>query len=222
MRARCLLPVIAASTLLLPLPADAGDAVAFTDVAGDANGSATVKDLESSSPANQAYADVVSVRWEPVTARKDGRSVVTGFRVVATFSARPKPPSGVEVVYRASARVDAADSGQHLGPVFYTTPLRDGSVPQTALFDTLTPVDRYTTLPAAKISGTTITWTVPFSALPPEVKPGDVLHALQFESRLSEDLRGAVVPQAPASRSRHGLATGVLDDTSTRRSYVLG
>jgi hypothetical protein len=60
-----------------------------------------------------------------------------------------------------------------------------------------------------------MTWTVPLSAIPKNVKivPGKKVTDLRFEVRELQDFQGQQVPaQAPVYGGAYGSANGVLDD----------
>lgn len=220
MRALPLACLLAALTAAVAPPGSAAPPSRHLDVAGDANGSATVETVNRSTPLNQAYADIVAVSWSQVVASHSGRPSVTGFSVTASFSAPPVPPSGVDVLYWAHGRVRAEDSAHTVGPVWFSAKPADGTTPQAALRDNLAGPVRYTPIPAPSVKGSSITWFVPLSALPPELPSRAILRELQFETRVSENLRGLRVPDTSGERS--GFNAGVIDEAGSHVDFHLG
>lgn len=214
--------VTLAAPLALAAPAPA-PAPQVTDPAGDATLTATAQPGAPGIPgANQAYADVLSVAWVPTTQTVKKKTTVTGFTVTATLSAPPAPPAGTSLVYRMLGQVNG-DAATFLGPVFYTAASTDPAQPQSALRDNLTGVTRLTKLDLPKIEGSTITWTVPASALPKELKHPTTLANLYFEVRELEDFHGQKVPdEVPVYGGASGLAAGVVDDGTSAGSFPLG
>jgi hypothetical protein len=218
---------VAAATALSLVPAGAAPAPApqVTDPAGDANFTPTVVEGGQATPVgNQAYADVLSVLWAPVTTttvvKKRKVTTVTGFTVTATLSAPPTPAPGTSLVYRMLGR---PGEGLFLGPVYYTHKSSDPGIPQSALRDNLTGVTRLVPLEMPVIKDATITWTVPLSALPKELKPRTTLTDLFFEVNEIEDFRGAQVPAGvPTFGGAYGLGTGQVDDGSSTSTFTLG
>lgn len=229
MRARlALTAAVAAATALTLVPADAAPpAPQVTDPAGDANFSGMVLTGGSSTPVgSQDYADVLSVTWAPVTTttvvKRKRVTTVTGFTVTTVLSAPPVPVSGTQVVYRMLGRPGGVE-GSFLGPVFYTAKSSDPTIPQSALRDNLTGETRLTPIAMPKIDGSTITWTVPKTALPKEFKPGTPLTGLYFEVNEIEDFQGAQIPkEVPTFGGAYGLGTGQLDAGTSEASYTIG
>lgn len=232
MRSRLVRPVLVAATVaataLALTPAGAAPAAPqVVDPAGDANFTPTaVEGGEPTPVGNQAYADVLSVTWEPTTVtkvvKKKKVTTVTGFTVKTVLSAPPTPPAGTSLVYRMLGR-PGGDDAAFLGPVFYTAKSSDPGIPQSALRDNLTGVTRLTPINMPKIDGSTITWTVPMSALPKEFKPGSTLTGLFFEVNEIEDFRGAQIPTAsPVAPGAYGLGTGQVDDGSSEATFKVG
>ena len=218
---------VAAATALALVPADAAPpAPQVTDPAGDANLTATAQPGGQATPVgSQDYADVVSVTWAPTTVTKVVKrkkvTTVTGFTVTTVLTAPPVPAAGTQVVYRMLG-VPGGVEGSFLGPVYYTDKSSDPGIPQSALRDNLTGETRLTPIELPKIEGSTITWTVPLSALPKELKPGTPLTGLFFTVNEIEDFQGAQVPEdVPTYGGAYGLGTGVVDDGYSEASYTI-
>ena len=204
----------------------------FTDPANDGNllnGQGVVVNGDHATPAgSQAYADVIGVVWSPktVTTKVKGKKVTSfaGFTVTTTLSGPPTPPPGTSLVYRMLGQVNG-DAKTYLGPVYYTT-APSGS-PQSALRDNIGPdgttVTRLTPLALPVIAGSTITWTVPVSALPKEFKLGGVVNNLFFTTVEIEDFHGQKVPDpVPTYGGATGLGFGTVDNGSSTASFKIG
>lgn len=221
----------AASALALTSAGAAPAAPQVIDPAGDANavnGQNSVNggpaDGQALPVGNQAYADVLSVAWAPVTTttkvKKKLVTTVTGFTVTTTLSAPPSPPAGTSLVYRMLGRPGDA---LFVGPVFYTTKSSDPSIPQSALRDNLSGTTRLTPIAMPVIKDATITWTIPLSALPKELKPGTTLTNLFFEVREMQDFRGQQVPTSvPILGGAYGLANGLVDEGASEGTFKVG
>ncbi len=202
-------PALAALAFALPsFAAPAPPAPQVIDPANDANGSANAVYDTATPVGNQAYADVLSVLWQTTTkttkVKKKKKvttvTTVTGFTVTATLSAPPTTaPSGTEVVYRMLGTPPCAVTNGYFGVVYYTRTTR------------LTPI----ALPV--VSGNTITWTVPLSAIPADTKVGvgTTLNGLWFEVREIENFpKGVCFPaQVPTYGGSCGLGAGTLDNS---------
>lgn len=193
----------------------AGDALLATKSTGDA----ALPDAPST-PANQAYADVLSA--ELTALRKNGR--FTGFTATFHLAAPPTPPPGVVVTYRIYGEVRGADGAQitiihNSGPGMDPT----GSPSHTYFRDTLTRVTRRQYLPEAKVRGNDLVVTVPADKLPSGLGIGDVFDALNVDIRLCEGLQGQRVPdQAPLGYGgSSGFAMTAIDDAYSTASFVL-
>jgi hypothetical protein len=230
-RSRLVRPVLVAATVaataLALTPAGAAPAAPqVVDPAGDANFTPTaVEGGEATPVGNQAYADVLSVTWEPTTVtkvvKKKKVTTVTGFTVKTVLSAAPTPAAGTNLVYRMLGH--PGDETTFLGPVYYTDKSSDPSIPQSALRDNLTGVTRLTPIDLPKIDGATITWTVPMSAVPKELKPGSTLTGLFFEVNEIEDFQGAQIPAGvPTFGGAYGLGTGQVDDGVSEATFKVG
>ena len=218
---------VAAATALALAPAEAAPAAPqVVDQAGDANLSGMALEGGQATPVgSQDYADVLSVTWEQVTSTKVVKrkrvTTVTGFTVKAVLTAAPTPPSGTQVVYRMLGVPGGVDGG-FLGPVYYTAKSSDPGIPQSALRDNLTGETRLTPIDLPKVEGSTITWTVPLTALPPEFKPGTPLTGLYFEVNEIEDFQGQQVPSdVPEFGGAYGLGTGQLDEGTSESSFLV-
>jgi hypothetical protein len=218
MRAR-LLALATLSTAALAAPAALAGAPTpqVTDPAGDANFvDQGVGGPGVSAPfGSQSYGDVVSVLWA---------STKKAFTVTATLSGPPTPASGTTLVYRMLGQV-ADDASLYLGPVYYTTKSSDPAQPQSALRDNLDSegATRLTPIDLPKISGSTITWTIPFTKLPKEFKKGKTITNLYFEVREIEDFHGQKVPDGvPSYGGATGLGVGVVDRGSSTSSFKVG
>jgi hypothetical protein len=223
MRVRsAVLIALTASALTAPLAfAGAAAAPQIIDPAGDATFLATAQSGAPGLPVgNQAYADVLSVSWSVDKTVKKRKTKVTGFTVVTTLAAPPVPTNG-SVVYRM---LGATDLCPFFGPVYYTKQSSDPAIPRAALRDNCTGVTRLTPIAMPTISGSTITWKVPISAFPKEIKIGTTLTALNFTVNELEDFGGAQVPntgQTPYDGA-YGLGAGVIDDAKTTASFKIG
>lgn len=238
------LPALAALALSTA-PASAAPKPQIVDAPNDANGSANVPigltvgpastDSLNAIPTNQAYADVLSVLWQPKkTTKKVGKktvTTVTGFTVTTTLAAPPTPPNGTQIVYRMLG--STAQCG-FFGVVYYSSKSHDPGIPmQSALRDNcVNETTRLTPLADPVISGNTMTWTVPLSVIPRDtkVKLGSKIVSLWFEVRELEDFQGQCLPKDPIPapptipvidfpvpdyRGICGLAAGVLDNSPT-------
>lgn len=219
------LPVAAVLTALA-LAAQPASAAGpqITDPANDANGvnsqsgtSNALPNNQATPGASQAYADVLSVEWKTTKAKKKvGRktvTVVTGFTVTTTLSGPPTPPQGTTVVYRM---LGATPSCGFFGVAYYSTPLSDPTTPQAAIRDNCGGIPTRLTKINAVVSGSTITWTVPLSAIPKDTKVGanTVLTGLYFTVTEIEDFKGQKVPDGvPLYGGATGLGVGVLDES---------
>lgn len=223
MRKRSLILTAAAAAVLIAPHATAAPSPQVTDPAGDANfvnGQGSVNGLPSAGTpgANQGYADVISVLWQ--TYKKGGK--FAGFTVTTTFSAPPVAPAGTSLVYRMLGQVNG-DSSLFLGPVYYTTKGSDPNQPQSALRNNINGATELTPLDLPKISGNTMTWTVPAKVIPKSFKKGSTLSNLYFEVREIEDFHGAAVPAAvPVYGGATGLAVGTLDNGTSTSSFKVG
>lgn len=220
---RRLVAVPALALALLAPHAGAAPAPQVTDPAGDANFGSNVAEETSnqSLPAgNQAYADVTSVLWQTTktTKKVKGKKVttVTGFTVTATLSGPPTPPTGTQLVFRM---LGSTPQCEYFGVAYYTTKGSDPTQPQSAIRDNCggLPSARLTEIALPKISGNTITWTVPLSAIPKEtkVRAGSKILDLWFEVREIEDFRVACTPDDTPELGRAcGLGAGIVDDAA--------
>lgn len=195
-----------------------------TDIANDANGT----NFQGVSPAlsnrptpvgSQAYADILAVTWSAV---KKGKKV-TGFSVTAKLSAAPTPLAGTSLVYRVLGTTSRCG---FFGVAYYTSKSSDPKIPQSAVRDNcIAETTRLTAIPLPKISGSTITWTVPFTAIPKDTKVGlgTKLTDLRMTVHEIEDFRVACFPTAvPTYGGSCGLGAGMLDDAVTTATYTLG
>lgn len=241
-------PLLVAATALgaLAMPAAFADSPAtaptpqVTDIPGDANFLNGQRETtagpaagDNATPAgSQSYADVLSVSWAPQTVitttsvkkKKKTVTTVVGFTVKTVLSAPPTPPAGTMVAYRMLGQV-SADGKQWLGVTYYSAPNPDGVTPQSAVRDNLAADGsvRLTKIDLPKIDGSTLTWTVPLSALPPEFKPHSTLNNLYFETTEIELFQGQSVPSAvPVYGGASGLGVGVLDTGSSKNSFQVG
>ncbi len=220
-----LVSAVALCALAAPAAFSATPAAApqVTDPAGDANGGATAGGPaanQPTAPVSASYADVVSVLWTPDKAAKGKKP--TGFSVTTTLSAPPVAPQGTSLVYRMLGQVNG-DAAVYLGPVYYTAPSTDPSAPQSALRDNITGVTRLTKLDLPVISGNTMTWHVPLTAVPKEFKRGTAISNLYFEVREIESFQGQKTPDAlPAVGGSSGLAAGEFDNGTSTNSFKIG
>jgi hypothetical protein len=228
------LPALALLVAVVPGSSSAGGpAPQVIDAAGDANflnsqGEAAlldpvvVPDNNATPVGSQAYADVVSVTWTPITVKKGKKQTFTGFTVTTTFSGPPTAPAGTTLVYRMLSHVKG-DPDLFLGPVYYTA--KAGETPQSALRDNLGSGNavRLTPLALPAIKGSTMTWTVPVAALPREFTRGTAVTDMYFEVRELQSFAGQAVPAAvPVAGGSTGLAYGVVDTGSSTSSFKIG
>lgn len=220
---RIVMPALVALAVLAPSVSAAGPQI--TDPANDAN-FLNGQNLAPGAPNNnatpvgsQAYADVLSVQWTTVKMTKVVKrkrvTVVTGFQVQTKLSAPPTPPDGTIVVYRMLGTTPLCP---YFGVVWYSTPLSDKTAPQSALRDNCNgrTSARLTKLAAPVINGSTMTWTVPISAIPRDTKVtvGSVLSGLYFTVTEIEDFKGQSIPTAsPVLGGATGLGYGLIDDS---------
>ncbi|HUR76989.1 MAG TPA: hypothetical protein VMZ22_03500 [Acidimicrobiales bacterium] len=172
--------------LLGALPAQAASSTPqIIDPYGDANGLSTVVPYSNvQEPAlSHAAEDVTSVLWQVV---KDEENKVTGFTIRARLSAAPRAgtskPFGASVVYRM---LGTSACGAKFGVIYNTDHASSPNEPQSAVIDTGgcshgVVVDTTkaavsnqrpewfldTAIALPKIVGSTITWTVPLTAIP--------------------------------------------------------
>jgi hypothetical protein len=223
-------PVLVAAAALCALASPSAFAGApapqVTDPAGDANFLNPQREPVPAPGSNatpvgsQDYADVVSVTWAPDTVVKKKRKVVVGFTVTTVLTGAPTPPAGSTVVYRMLGQVNG-DSSLFLGVAYYSSPM--GDTPQSAVRDNLTGTTRLTKIDLPTISGNTMTWKVPLTALPKEFKPHSTLTNLYFETSEIESFQGQTVPSAlPVVGGSTGLGYGVLDTGTSTSSFKVG
>jgi hypothetical protein len=224
MRRALALPLLASFALAAPsmaapvaTPAPAPQVV---DAANDANGTANAT-YDTATPAgSQGYADVLSVLWQTTkvtkTVKKKKVTTVTGFTVTATLSAPPVPAAGTSIVYRMLGATAACG---FFGVAYYTTKGSDATQPQSAIRDNCnaTPT-RLTAIAAPVVSGNTVKWTVPLTAIPADtkVKVGTKITGLWFEVREIEDFHGVCVPDdggLSGYGKACGLGVGILDNS---------
>lgn len=188
-RSRTRLRVVIATAVAVTtvaVPAAAAPASQVTDPVNDANGGGYWGSPDTPTPVgSQPYADVTSVLFTTTKAWKQvgGRrvAVVTGFTVAMRLAEPPVPPADTVAVYR----VLASGPGCLFGIDHYTSP--PGTQPQSAVQEWCrTPSIRRTAIAPPAISGNTITWTVPLSAVPKNAKVGvgTTLTDLHFEVHL--------------------------------------
>ena len=233
LRRLCAVPMVTAFALLTTSAGAAPPAPQVTDTAGDANfanpnGMSSGPGRDKATPGSQEYADVISVLWQTTkttkVVRKKRVTTVTGFTVTATLTGAPTPPQGTAVVYRMMGR---APNCPQFGVAYYTSPNTDTTIPQSALRENcnhseFTSDVRLTAIPQPVINGSTITWTVPLSAIPKDTKvtAGTKLIELWFQVNAVEDFHGQCLPSddsLPKDAQTNyggacGLATGVIDD----------
>jgi hypothetical protein len=154
------------------------------DPADDANGGVYwAGNPDTPTPAgSQSYGDVRSVRFAAVKSVRitNGRRTasVTALTVSMTLSAPPVPPDGATAVYR----VLASGPGCVFGIDHYTA--APAGQAASAIQEWCVPTTRRRPIGAPVISGSTLTWRVPLSALPrnAKVSAGTILTELHFET----------------------------------------
>jgi hypothetical protein len=227
-----LLATVAVAAPSLAATAAPAPAPQVKDVAGDANGGANaVPTSDTATPVgSQAYADVVSVLWQTTKTSKKVKNktvtTVTGFTVTATLSGPPTAPPGTTVVYRMLGSTAACP---FFGVAYYTSKSSDPNLPQSAIRDNCVGgTTRLTPIALPAISGNTMKWTVPLSAIPAntKVKVGSKLAGLWFETREIEDFHGNCVPDdggLTGLAGACGLGYGALDNSKVGdASYAIG
>ncbi|HVE99413.1 MAG TPA: hypothetical protein VNA12_09565 [Mycobacteriales bacterium] len=182
------------------------------DVAGDGN--LTGQALPAG---NQAYADVVSTKWESATLK--GKPA---FKVTLTLTGPPTPPSGTAVVYRA---LGVPSNCGFFGVVYYTSKSSDKTIPQSAVRDNcVAETTRLTEIPLPEIKESVITWTVPLSVIPADAKigKGTSLNNLFTTVNGIQDFRGVCLPsQTPVYGAACGLGAGLIDEAKSDKSFKL-
>ena len=175
-------------------------ATSITDAAGDGNGlnGQGLEDTPSqSTPSDYSGGDIVSIDWTTTgTAKKP-----TGFQVVMKLSGAPSPGTIYRVTtatadcttfwltYTVFADGPTSGSLQHNCPGFTAT----GTTAAVPLLSK-TESDPLTTV---AVNGSTITWTVPATALPKAIKKGTAITKLSGETRFMAGASargGATVP----------------------------
>ena len=201
--------------------------VLVVDRAGDAllaprsTGSSSLPDAAPSTPANQAYADVLSA--ELVSTHQSGR--FTGLTATLHLAAPPVPPQGTVVTYRVLGDVRGLEGAQ-VSLVYNSGPGMDatGTPTHTLFRDTLTRVMRRVYLPEAKVRGNDLVITVPAPLIPQGFEVGDVLDNIQVDIRLCQGLQGQRVPdEVPFGYGgTSGFSVTSVDDAFSTSSFVLG
>lgn len=185
------------------------------DLKGDANGvnaqgfedtATMVPDGGTATdPASYGPADIQSVRWTSTIVKKK----LTGYTISLTLGAAPAPG----VVYRvesssplcaglwAEYRIDYTGAG-------------NGNLRCTD------PATRYT-IPPVKITGSTITWTIPLKVLGKGYKAGTILDGLGAQTRGFVWLLGQSV-DVPTLGPTTGLTVPQLDHATGTAAWKLG
>jgi hypothetical protein len=170
-RRRAVAIAAVAAVMTLAGPSVASPAPQVVDPADDAYGGAYWGHLDTPTPVDsQRYTDVVSVLFRTMKATKTIRgrrtTVVTGFTVTLRTSEPPIAPADTVAVYR----VLADGAGCVFGIDYYTR--APGTQPQSAVQEWRGTSIRRIALARPVVSGATITWTVPLSAVPKNAKVG--------------------------------------------------
>lgn len=225
MRRLVLAPALALA-LLAPHVEAAPAAPQITDPSGDANLTGNAVYDTATPVGNQDYADVVSVLWQSTKATKKvkGKNVtsVTGFTVTATLAGAPTPPAPTQLVYRMLA---STPNCGFIGVVYYTEKSRDETIPVSGLRDNCGGIPtRLTPIAMPKITGNTITWTVPLSAIPKDTKvnAGSKLVDLWFEVRQLQDYQTCTDASTPEVGRTCGAANGVMDNSQKMGTFTIG
>lgn len=212
----------AAAAAILGTPAHAAPRPQVVDPVGDANGGTYwARDPDSVTPAgSQSYADVTALRFATTkTMRPGSRGAATrvaGFTVAMTLDAAPTPPADATGIYR----VFAFGPKCVVGFEHYTRPLPDAAQPRTAVFDTCGGALRRTSLRPPAVSGATMTWAIPLTALPrdTEIGVGTTLTNLHFEVYVAHE---AACAQSEPGGEQPPCAV-MLDTTRSRSaSFVI-
>lgn len=160
MRARLLLAATAAAAVAVSLPASAATPKPqVTDATGDANGvngqGVATGGPSFSSPASVAGADVVSVTFATTFKKVGTKKVPTGFTVALKLAAAPMS----KVIYRVTA------VSSQCTDLFFEYVAAGSTVVRCPASDPTKPDTEYK-VPAAKVTGSTITWRIPATAIP--------------------------------------------------------
>jgi hypothetical protein len=169
MRARLIGIAAAAAVAITVLPAhSAGPAPQVTDPKGDANGTnqqfpggPLPAPPETSTPVDVAQADITSVLFRTTFVTKKVKKkkvkVPTAFTVTLTMAAAPSNP----VIYRVSSTMAGCETNVFLE--YYSSDKSTAArCPSASLGGKETVYD----IGDAKISGNSITWTIPVAVIP--------------------------------------------------------
>lgn len=195
-----------AAALVLPSAAAPAKGFAYTDAAGDANAINDQGGLlpgvpEQSSPQGQRRAaDILSVSYSSaVLAGKPALSVVMKLGGPpdrgTLYRAYSAAPGCTEVVLEFSHDLTAATSGE----LYHDCGGTEGRVGTTPL-----------------VGPDSITWMLPLAQLPPQVRSGTVLTALEAETR------GLIGYEPTGALPYSGVIVPVLDVARTAGSYKVG
>ncbi len=184
-----------------------------TDKAGDANGinsesHAVPADPSQTGPAQMASADILSFSL----GRLDNKKTVLGLTASMTMSA----PPAAGAIYRIQAATATCTTfwiayAFPAGPDSPSASLRENCGGATST--TTTKID-------AAISGNTITWSLPFSILPKDIKVGTVISNAFGETK--GHIGTSPLASLPAAGTS-GPTAPTIDDTATAPSgYTVG
>lgn len=210
---------LAAAAVAAPSAFAAPAAPQITDVAGDANGlnAQGFEDLltpvpdkgTATAPASYAPADVVSTRFTTTKVKKGKKLVVTGYTVTLTLGA---PPAN-GITYRVGASTPLCTSFFHEYRIDPTggakTGVRCATTATAATYE----------VPAVKIVGSTLTWTVPLKALK-GYKVGTLFDNLDAQTRGFVWLAGQSV-DVPALGRTTGFTVPQIDHATSDGVYKL-
>lgn len=219
MRVRTVLAAaVAAAAVAAPAAgAAAPKAPQVKDLAGDAN-AANAQGFEdtatmvpdggtSTAPASHAPADILSVKWTSTVVKKK----VTGYTVALTLGAAP----AAGLTYRVESTSPLCAS------LWYEYRVDPSGVAKTGIrcADQAAPI-AYQAAPA-KVSGATITWTVPLAMLGKGYKAGTLLDGLGAQTRGFLWFAGQTVP-LPVLGNTTGLTVPQLDHATSTAAFKIG
>jgi hypothetical protein len=223
MRVRTVLAAAAAVATAAAVAPTAGAAPAapkppqVIDIAGDANG-ANAQGFEdtatmvpdngtSSGPASYGPADILSVRYTSTIVKKK----VTGYTVQLALGGAPSSA----VTYRVES------TSPFCASLWYEYRVDPSGAAKTGVRCASSDAAATYVVPAAKVSGSTITWTVPLAALGKNYKAGTLLEGLGAQTRGFIWFGGQTVP-LPVLGNTTGLTVPQLDHATSTGVFKIG